>query len=98
MLLHDRDEHIAREFQIFFREAAHDGGRHFDQVGDFGQQAFVDDGFAFDQVGGLFHLLDDQGFAFFDIDHDARIPGSHQSICQPRGLRSQASHTDAGRG
>ncbi len=74
MLFHDRDEHIARETQIFFGKTAHDGGRHFDQVRHFGQQPFFDDGLAFDQVGGLFDLLDDQGFTFLHINYDSRFP------------------------
>ena len=50
MFFHHRDQHITRQRQKFFVEAAHDGGRHFDQVGHFGQQAFFDDGFTADET------------------------------------------------
>ena len=71
MFLHHRDEHISRQGKEFFIESAHDCGGHFDEVGDFVEQAFFDDGFSADEGCGLVDLFDDGGFAFFFIEQDA---------------------------
>ena len=71
MFLHDRDQYIAWQGQVFFVKFAHDGGGHFDEIGYFVQQSFINNGFTTHKCRGLFDLFDDGGFAFFFIEHDA---------------------------
>ena len=86
MFLHDRDQYITRQGQIFPVKSAHDGGGHFDEICYFVEQTFVNNSFTTDKSRGLSHLLDDGGFAFFFIETQFLLRGSRQSIYPQRGF------------
>ena len=49
MFLHDRDQYITRQGQIFPVKFTHDGGGHFDQISYFIEQSIVNNSLAADQ-------------------------------------------------
>ena len=60
VLLHHRDQHLARQTQVLGLEIAEHRGRLFDQVGGLGQQVVVQQRLAAHQRRGIRHLLADR--------------------------------------